>query len=98
MHAPAPARLTTLRFMQFDWRPGAYAVVIHDQSVLLSLWQGPYQQIWTLPGGGIEYGEHFRHDSHHSCCPATAQRAARFDAAARALPCHHDLRIVTARN
>lgn len=40
-----------------DSRVGAYVVVIEDGHVLLVRWaQGPVQE-WTLPGGGIEFGE-----------------------------------------
>lgn len=43
--------------MDFDWRPGAYAVITDDDHVLLSLWEGPTRSWWTLPGGGIEFSE-----------------------------------------
>lgn len=43
--------------MDYDWRPGAYAVITSDGKVLLSLWQAPHRRLWTLPGGGIEFGE-----------------------------------------
>lgn len=32
-------------------------MVLRDDDVLLSLWNSPTAHIWTLPGGGIEYGE-----------------------------------------
>lgn len=43
--------------MDFDTRVGAYGVIVRDGTLLLSLWQGPREAIWTLPGGGIELGE-----------------------------------------
>jgi 8-oxo-dGTP diphosphatase len=43
--------------MDFDTRVGAYGVIVQDGTLLLSLWQGPLEAIWTLPGGGIELGE-----------------------------------------
>lgn len=43
--------------MDFDTRVGAYGVIVRDGTLLLSLWQGPRQAVWTLPGGGIELGE-----------------------------------------
>jgi 8-oxo-dGTP diphosphatase len=43
--------------MDFDTRVGAYGVIVQDGTLLLSLWQGPREAIWTLPGGGIELGE-----------------------------------------
>ena len=43
--------------MDFDTRVGAYGVIVQDGALLLSLWQGPTESIWTLPGGGIELGE-----------------------------------------
>nr|WP_221185332.1 NUDIX domain-containing protein [Flexivirga oryzae] len=40
-------------------RPGAYVVCAHHGRVLLShqVSAGPAQGKWTLPGGGIEFGE-----------------------------------------
>ncbi len=43
--------------MDFDTRVGAYGVIVQDGTLLLSLWQGPREALWTLPGGGIELGE-----------------------------------------
>ncbi|MEV4901871.1 NUDIX domain-containing protein [Citricoccus sp. NPDC055426] len=43
--------------MDFDSRVGAYGVVIRDHALLMSLWQGPTENIWTLPGGQVELGE-----------------------------------------
>ncbi|MGD6979839.1 MULTISPECIES: NUDIX hydrolase [Citricoccus] len=43
--------------MDFDTRAGAYGVIVQDGALLLSLWQGPREAIWTLPGGRIELGE-----------------------------------------
>jgi len=37
-------------------RPAAYALVVHDGQVLLSRVTGI--GVWTLPGGGIDHGEH----------------------------------------
>ena len=39
-----------------DYRPAAYAVIVNDrQEILLSHWVGGF---WTLPGGGMDPGEH----------------------------------------
>lgn len=43
--------------MDFDSRIGAYGVVIREHRLLMSLWRGPTEDIWTLPGGGVELGE-----------------------------------------
>lgn len=41
----------------YDTRLGAYAVVTRDDQVLLALWNEPAVPTWTLPGGGVEFGE-----------------------------------------
>lgn len=46
-----------MALMDFDSRVGAYGVVIREDSLLMSLWQGPTENIWTLPGGQVELGE-----------------------------------------
>ena len=39
-------------------RFGSYAIVLKDSKILLTLKRsGPYQGLWDLPGGGIEFGE-----------------------------------------
>ena len=39
-------------------RPGAYALITcEDRIVLVKACQGPYNGMWNLPGGGIEFGE-----------------------------------------
>lgn len=39
-------------------RHGAYGVVLHDSQILLTQKKlGPYQGLWGLPGGSIEFGE-----------------------------------------
>ena len=43
--------------MDFDTRVGAYGVVLQENRLLLSLWDGPVHPVWTLPGGGMEPGE-----------------------------------------
>lgn len=45
---------------EFDTRVGAYALIFDGESVLLSWWNGesrPQLASWTLPGGGVEFGE-----------------------------------------
>lgn len=37
------------------WRPSAYAIVIKDNSILLTKQRGTFH----LPGGGVEFGESF---------------------------------------
>lgn len=41
----------------FDVRIGAYAVVIRNGSILLAHWNQHGNSAWTLPGGGLEFGE-----------------------------------------
>lgn len=39
-------------------RIGVYGVLLEDSKILLTLKRsGPYQGLWDLPGGGIEFGE-----------------------------------------
>lgn len=41
-----------------DIRVAAYGVIIRDEQVLLAHWNAHGRSGWTLPGGGIEDGEH----------------------------------------
>lgn len=41
----------------FDTRVGCYAVVVDGARVLLPHWHEGGQSGWTLPGGGLEWGE-----------------------------------------
>lgn len=41
----------------FDVRVGAYAVVLRDEEILLAHWHQHGNSAWTLPGGGLEFGE-----------------------------------------
>jgi 8-oxo-dGTP diphosphatase len=38
-------------------RVAAYAVVARAEEVLLARWTGPRGPEWTLPGGGLDFGE-----------------------------------------
>ena len=44
--------------MAVDIRVAAYGVIIRDGSMLLSHWNEHGRTGWTLPGGGIDPGEH----------------------------------------
>ncbi|MCA4132402.1 NUDIX hydrolase [Arthrobacter sp. M4] len=44
--------------LQFDTRPAAYGVIIHNGSILLAYWKHKGREAWTLPGGGLDVGEH----------------------------------------
>lgn len=44
--------------LNFDTRPAAYGVVISDGSILLAYWKHNGREAWTLPGGGLDLGEH----------------------------------------
>jgi 8-oxo-dGTP pyrophosphatase MutT (NUDIX family) len=41
-----------------DMRIAAYAVIVRDGEILLSHWVVGERGAWTLPGGGIDPGEH----------------------------------------
>jgi 8-oxo-dGTP diphosphatase len=43
--------------MEFDTRVGAYGVIVQDNAVLLARWTEAGTPRWTLPGGGLEFGE-----------------------------------------
>jgi 8-oxo-dGTP diphosphatase len=39
-------------------RLGVYGILVKDSQILLALKaSGPYQGLWDLPGGGVEFGE-----------------------------------------
>lgn len=44
--------------MTMDMRVAAYGVIIDDGRMLLSHWNAGGRSAWTLPGGGLEPGEH----------------------------------------
>jgi 8-oxo-dGTP diphosphatase len=44
--------------LDFDTRPAAYAVIIRDGAILLAYWKQGGKEGWTLPGGGLDLGEH----------------------------------------
>ncbi len=41
-----------------DIRVAAYGVIVRDGSILLAHWNEHGRRGWTLPGGGIDPGEH----------------------------------------
>ncbi|UXM90461.1 NUDIX hydrolase [Paenarthrobacter sp. JL.01a] len=43
---------------QFDTRPAAYAVIVKEGRILLAYWKQDDKEGWTLPGGGLDFGEH----------------------------------------
>ena len=43
--------------MRRQQRVAAYAVVVRAEEVLLARWTGPRGPEWTLPGGGLDFGE-----------------------------------------
>ena len=56
---PEPTDLPTDELSgAIELRVGAYAIVHDDRGVLLSHWQDGSHGGWTLPGGGMEPGEH----------------------------------------
>ncbi len=44
--------------MRRHLRVAAYAVCRRGDDVLLARWTGPRGPQWTLPGGGLDHGEH----------------------------------------
>lgn len=42
---------------EWDTRVGAYAVVVREGMILLAHWNEHGKSGWTLPGGGLEFGE-----------------------------------------
>lgn len=44
--------------LHFDTRPAAYGVIIDNGSILLAYWKHDGREAWTLPGGGLDLGEH----------------------------------------
>ena len=44
--------------MRFDTRPAAYGVIVRDGAILLAYWKENGKEGWTLPGGGLDLGEH----------------------------------------
>jgi len=56
---PEPTDLPTDELSgQIELRVGAYAIVHDERGVLLAHWQDRSHGGWTLPGGGMEPGEH----------------------------------------
>lgn len=49
-----------MHFSEYDTRVAGYAVIVNDDSILLSWFNGgsdPAHALWTLPGGGVEFHE-----------------------------------------
>ncbi|WP_026423938.1 NUDIX hydrolase [Actinokineospora inagensis] len=44
--------------MKRSLRVAAYAVCVESDKILLARWVGREGKKWTLPGGGIDHGEH----------------------------------------
>ncbi|AJT41594.1 NUDIX hydrolase [Psychromicrobium lacuslunae] len=44
--------------LSFETRPAAYAVIVREEQILLAYWSEHGQQAWTMPGGGLDPGEH----------------------------------------
>ncbi|MEZ2388868.1 NUDIX hydrolase [bacterium RCC_150] len=42
----------------FDTRTAAYGVIVRDDAILLAYWKQEDKEGWTLPGGGLDLGEH----------------------------------------
>lgn len=47
--------------MDYDTRIGIYGIALregaHGEEILLALWNQPEVPQWTMPGGGVEFGE-----------------------------------------
>ena len=54
---PSPRGRDHSHEYDYDTRLGGYAVVVRDDRVLLALWNEPAVPTWTLPGGGVDFGE-----------------------------------------
>lgn len=51
-----------MHFTEYDTRLAAYGVVTRidperGEEILLALWNGPTPPKWTMPGGGVDWGE-----------------------------------------
>jgi 8-oxo-dGTP pyrophosphatase MutT (NUDIX family) len=48
-----------MHFTEYDTRVAAYAVIVDEGRILLSWFNGNHRNEpgWTLPGGGVDYGE-----------------------------------------
>lgn len=59
--------------LQQTVRVGAYAVCVRDGQILLThqAAPGPAQGQWTLPGGGVEFGEDPASAAARECCEET---------------------------
>jgi len=45
-------------YRDYDTRLAAYAVVVDDSDrILLALWNEGGEPLWTMPGGGVDFGE-----------------------------------------
>jgi len=48
-------------FSDYDTHLAAYAIIVDDDRVLLTLWNGGSEPAWTLPGGEVELHESPEH-------------------------------------
>ena len=47
-----------MHWTEYDTRLAAYAVIVDDEDrVLLALWNEASAPLWTMPGGGVDFGE-----------------------------------------
>lgn len=47
-----------MHWTEYDTRLAAYAVIVDERDrILLALWNEASQPLWTMPGGGVEFGE-----------------------------------------